>query len=147
MTYDEAGTLTTTTGTPQHVTFTGSRGNLTTVATSANASTTLYRHFTYYDTGNPKTSTAVSTSSTVNGATTTYNYTAGTASCGNSFATSVSEPLSLSHSMTWNCTGGVQLSATDENGAVTSSTYTPDQYFWRPSKTTDATLKDTMNSY
>jgi hypothetical protein len=49
--------------------------------------------------------------------------------------------------MTWDCTGGVQLSATDENGAVTSSTYTPDQYFWRPSKTTDATLKDTMYSY
>src|SRR5205085_3222093 len=69
MTYDEPGTLTTTPVcpspgcTPQHVVFTGSRGNLTTLATTASATTTLYRKFTYYDTGNPKTSTAVSTSS------------------------------------------------------------------------------------
>jgi RHS repeat-associated protein len=145
LTYDGAA-LTSTTGTPQHVTFTGPRGNLTTLAVTANASTTLYRQFTYYDTGNPNTSTAVSMSSTAPGATTTYNYAAGTASCGNSFATSVSEALSLSHSMTWNCVGGVELTATDENGAITSSTYT-DPYFWRPSETTDAYPSNTFLTY
>ena len=147
LTYDVAA-LTATTGTPQQATLPAEtpRGNLTTLAVTANASTTLYRQFTYYDTGNPNTSTAVSTSSTTPGATTTYNYAAGTASCGNSFATSVSEPLSLSHSMTWNCVGAVELTATEENGVVTGSTYT-DQYFWRPSETTDALLNNTLLTY
>ena len=151
MTYDEAGTLTATSGTPQHVTFTGPRGNLTTLAISANASTSLYRKFTFYDTGNPNTETAVSTSSTStcgsNPSTcTTYNYAAGTASCGNSFATSVTEPLGLSRSMTWDCTGGVQLTSVDENGNATSSTYT-DAFFWRPSKRTDAAQVPTLLTY
>jgi RHS repeat-associated protein len=147
LTYDE-GTPTATSGTPEHATLPpgAPRGNLTTLAVSANASTTIYRKFTYYDTGNPNTSTAVSTSSTSPGATTTYNYAAGAASCGNSFATSVSEPLGLSHSMTWNCVGGVELQATDENSAITSSTYT-DPYFWRPSETTDAYPSNTFLTY
>src|SRR5207244_13116466 len=40
-------------------------------------------------------------------------------------------PLSLSRSMTWNCTGGVMTSSTDENGKSVSTTY-DDPYFWRP---------------
>ena len=57
----------------------------------ANASTTLGQTFTYYDTGN------VITSKDTNGAPTTYTY-GSTAPCPNSFATSLSEPLSLSRS-------------------------------------------------
>ena len=101
-TYDQ-GTPTATTGTPQHVAITGSRGNLTTAATSTSSSASLSRTYTYYDTGNPYVATDV------NGAQTTYVY--GSAytfcSCGNSFATTIDEPLSLLRSITWNCTGGV----------------------------------------
>jgi RHS repeat-associated protein len=136
----DAGTPTATTGTPQHIAITGSRGLLTSVAAQANATTTLYRAYTYYDTGNLKTSTDVSTSSTTNGAQTTYNYASGSASCGNSFVTSITEPLSLSRSMTWNCPGGVLLSLTDENGNTSSTAYSGSNYsnvFWRPYSTTD----------
>jgi RHS repeat-associated protein len=133
-TYDE-GTVTATTGTPQHVTIVGARGNLTTLATQLNATQTLYRKFTYYDTGTLNTSTDVSLSSTTNGATTTYVYGSGT-SCGNSFPTQIVLPLSLFRSMTWNCTGGVQLNTTDENGNSVGTTYS-DSYFWRPASTTD----------
>jgi hypothetical protein len=111
--YDETAVMATT-GTPQHGGVNGARGNLTTLATQVNASQTLYRKFTYYDTGTVNASTDVSLSSTTNGATTTYVYGSGT-SCGNSFPTQVNLPLSLSRSMTWNCTGGVQLTVIDEN--------------------------------
>jgi RHS repeat-associated protein len=134
----DAGTPTPTSGTPQHIAVTGSRGLLTSVAAQANRSgTTLYRTYTYFDTGNLATSTDVSTSSTTNGAQTTYNYSS--ASCGNSFVTSISEPLSLSRSMTWDCTGGVLLSLTDENGNISSTAYNGSNYsnvFWRPYSTT-----------
>ncbi len=142
-TYDET-TPTATTGTPQHIAITGSRGNVTTVGVQANGTTTLYRKFAYYDTGTLNTSTDVSTSSTANGATTTYTYGAG--SCGNSFITSISEPLSLSRSVTWDCTGGVLLSLTDENGKIASTSYT-DQYFWRPASVTDQASNVTAISY
>lgn len=135
----DAGTPTQTTGTPQHIAVTGSRGLLTSVAAQANGTTTLYRAYTYYDTGNLATSTDVSTSSTTNGAQTTYHYSSG-GSYGNSFVTSISEPLSLSRSMTWDCTGGVLLSLTDENGNTSSTAYSGSNYsnlFWRPYSTTD----------
>jgi RHS repeat-associated protein len=140
--YDQTA-VTTTTSTPQHGVVTGSRGNVTTVTAKANSTVNLYRKFTYYDTGMLKTSTDVSTSSTTDGATTTYNYNnTGTSSpsCGNSFATSISEPLALSRSMTWNCTGGVLTSVIDENGRSSNTLYTgtgADPYFWRPYATTD----------
>lgn len=145
MTYDEAGTLTATTGTPQHVTFTGPRGNLTTLATTTSATGTLFRKFTYYDTGMPHTTAAANTAN-ANGTLTTYNYAAGTASCGNSFATSITEALGLTRSVTWNCTGAVETSETDENGAVSTATFT-DPFFWRPSKTTDPALVNTLLTY
>ncbi|MGA7634061.1 MAG: RHS repeat-associated core domain-containing protein [Terriglobales bacterium] len=137
-TYD-AGTPTPTSGTPQHIAISGSRGNLTSVAAQANGATTLYRTYTYYDTGNLSTSTDVSTSSGINGAQTTYNYSS-TGSCGNSFVTSITEPLSLSRSTTWNCTGGVLLSLADENGNTSSTAYSGSNYsnlFWRPYSSTD----------
>ena len=135
--YDET-TPTTTSGTPQHTSVSGSRGLLTSVLAQANSTTNLYRKYTYYDTGTLNASTDVSTSSTTNGATTTYNY--GPGSCGNSFVTSITEPLSLSRSMTWDCNGGVMLALTDENGNSSSTAYSGSNYtnvFWRPYSTTD----------
>jgi RHS repeat-associated protein len=126
-TYDQ-GSVTTTSGTPQHVSVTGSRGNATTISRLVSGSTTLSEMFTYYDTGN------VNVATDVNGAQTTYTY--GPSGCPNSFPTSVSEPLSLSRSMTWNCTGGVETSVTDENSQSSSVGYT-DADFWRPNSTTD----------
>jgi hypothetical protein len=117
----DAGTPTSTSGTPQHVSVSGSRGLLASVAAQANGTTTLYRSYTYYDTGTLSTSTDVSASSTTPGAQTTYNYSSG--SCGNSFVTSITEPLSLSRSMTWDCNGGVMLSLTDENSKTNSTAY------------------------
>jgi len=133
------GAPTATSGTPQHVAVTGSRGNLTTIASAVSTSTTLGKTFTYYDTGN------VNTATDENGTHTTYNY--GGSSCGNSFPTSVSGPLGLSRSMAWNCTGAVQTSGTDENGGTTSSTYNTDPFFWRPNAQTDQASHATNITY
>jgi RHS repeat-associated protein len=135
--YDETGAVATT-GTPQHVSVTGSRGNLTSVVYSTHGSATLKRSFTNFDTGN------VQTATDVNGAVTTYTY--GTGSCGNSFATSISLPLNLSESVAWNCTGGVKTSATDVNGQTTTAAYN-DPYFWRPASVTDPTNAAVNLSY
>ena len=127
-TYDEAGTLYATSNTPQHVAVSGSRGNATTV-TQTTGSTSLTRHFTYFDTGN------VYTATDVNGAVTTYTYGA----CGNSFVTGTALPLSLSTSATWDtptCYGAVQRTATDANGN-TATTYYGDANFWRPTSVMD----------
>jgi RHS repeat-associated protein len=73
----------------------------------------------------------VNTATDVNTETYTYSY-GSTTSCGNSFPTEVSVPYdSLSTSMTWNCNGGVQLTAVDANSQTTTTTYN-DPYFWRP---------------
>jgi RHS repeat-associated protein len=136
-TYDQ-GSVTATSGTPQHVAVSGSRGNATTIANLVGGSTTLSQSFTYYDTGVPNTVTDV------NGAQTTYNY--GSGSCGNSFPTSVTEPLNLTRSMIWNCTGGVESSMTDENGKTVSTTYN-DSDFWRPNANTDQEFNVTNITY
>ncbi|MDP9266938.1 MAG: hypothetical protein M3P27_01255 [Acidobacteriota bacterium] len=144
--YDQT-TPTSTVGTPQHIAISGARGNLTTVTTQASGSLVyLYQKFTYYDTGTPNSSSDVSTSSSTPGPTTTYNYASGAASCSNSFVTSVSMPLSLTRSTTWDCTGGVPLSTTDENGKVSSTSYN-DPYFWRPASATDPLSNVTAFSY
>lgn len=148
--YDESALATPSGTTPQWVSITGSRGNLTTVTAQANASTSLYRKYTYYKTGMLSTSTDVSTSSTTNGATTTYNYSiTGNADCGNSFVTSISEPVaSMSRSFTWDCNGGVLLSVLDENGKTSSTAYNgTGNVFWRPSSTTDEAGTVTTYSY
>jgi len=133
-----AGSPTATSGTPQHVSITGSRGNLSTTTSLVSGSTILAKTFTYYDTGN------INVATDVNGAQTTLNY--GSGSCGNSFPTSVSEPLSLSESIVWNCTGGVATSATDENGKTASASYT-DAYYWRPNSSTDQLSNVTNITY
>jgi len=142
--YDETAVATPSGTTPQWVSVSGSRGNLTSVNAQANGTTHLYRKYTYYNTGMLKTSTDVSTSSATNGATTTYNYdNTGTPShsCGNSFVTSISEPVgSMLRSFTWDCNGGVALSVIDENGKTSSTAYSGGNYtnvFWRPYSTTD----------
>lgn len=136
--YDQT-TPTPTSNTPQHISITGSRGNLTTVSNYVTGSTSLSKTFTYYDTGNPNVATDV------NNAQTTYSY--GTGSCGNSFPTSISEPLTLSRSMTWNCLGGVTTQVTDENGKNVTSDYSTDPYFWRPDSVTDQMSNQTKMSY
>jgi RHS repeat-associated protein len=134
--YDETAVVATS-GTPQHVSVgSASRGNLTSVTQLVQGATTLKKTNTYFDTGN------LDVATDVNGAQTTYTYGA----CGNSFATSVSEPLSLSTSAVWNCTGGVETSVTDENGKSTTSTYT-DSHFWRPASTADPTGATTTYCY
>jgi RHS repeat-associated protein len=124
--YNYGDTVTPTSGTPQHTTPAGSRGNLLSTNYYTHGSTFITKSFTYFDTGK------IQTTTDVNGAQTTYAYGA----CGNSYPTSVTEPLNLSRSMSWNCTGGVQLQVTDENTRQATTAYS-DPYFWRPASTTD----------
>jgi RHS repeat-associated protein len=119
--YDET-TPTASSGTPQHVAVTGSRGNLTSVTYPTG--TDSQSKNTYFDTG------VLQTSTDSNGAVTTYNFPDATSTCGNAFPTSLTEPLSMSRSLAWNCNGGVMTQLTDENSKSTSTTYN-DPYFWR----------------
>jgi RHS repeat-associated protein len=135
--YDET-TPTATSGVVQHVSVTGSRGNLTSINYPVSG---LTSHFTYWDTG------SISTSQDVNGATTTYNYPDATSTCGNAFPTSITEPVGgMSQSMTWNCTGAAQLTSTDENSKTTTVAYN-DAYFWRKNAVTDQLGNQTSFSY
>ena len=136
-TYDE-GSVTGTTGTPQHVAITGSRGNLTTVAQLVGGTATLNTHYTYYDTG------TINTITDPNSAVTTYNYSP-TGSCGNSFVTSVSLPLSLSQASTWDCNGGVVTQITDANNQTGNYQYT--DLFWRTTQVTDQANVPTPIAY
>ena len=131
-----------TSNTPQHVTPTGSRGNLTTISGLVSGSTFLSKTFTYFDTGNVQYEYDVNSSS----AKATYNYPDPNSTCGNAFPTSVNELIGLTMSMTWNCTGAVATSATDENGKTVSASYT-DSYFWRPYSSTDELQNTTTLSY
>jgi RHS repeat-associated protein len=132
------GAPTATSGTPQHIAVTGSRGNLTTIASIVSGSTTLGKTYTYYDTGN------VLTATDVNGAQTTFSY--GPGACPNSFPTSVSEPLSLTRSMGWSCIGGVQTNATDENDKAINVEYLDPDY-WRPTDLDDQESHTTIETY
>jgi RHS repeat-associated protein len=128
-----------TTGTPQHVSVPNARGNPTTVASLVSGTTTLGKTYTYYDTGN------VNVATDLNGGKTTYSY--GTSSCGNSFATGVIEAITtLTQSYVWNCPGGVETSATDENSQAILTSYT-DTEFWRPHTSTDQLLNVTTMMY
>lgn len=144
------------TSTPQHTSISGSRGNATTITYYTAASTTLSKHFQYYDTG------TLYRSWDVNGSSTSYtsyfydttlqsngNY---TNSCGNSFATKVTspptpnEPSGMSGLTSWNCTGAVATSSTDPNGNSVSTTYS-DPYFWRAASAKDQLLNTTSFLY
>jgi RHS repeat-associated protein len=116
----DAGTIISTSS-PQHVAIVGSRGNLTSVANLVQGTQALTKTYTYFDTGN------IASETDVNLAQTGYTYGA----CGNSFPTNISEPLGLSQSLAWNCTGGVETQDTDENGFANIYNYNQDRYFWR----------------
>jgi len=135
--YDETPVVATT-GTPQHISVGSARANVTSIVSLVGGTQTLKQVRTIFDTGN------IQTVTDVNGAQTSYNYGAG--SCGNSFATSVSEPLSLSRSLTWNCIGGVETAVVDENNQITSTNFN-DPYFWRPNSTQDAASNVTNITY
>lgn len=138
--YDQ-GSVVATSGTPQHTSVTGSRGNATSIDYETQGASYLTQSITYFDTGN------IDVATDVNGGTTTYNYSSESASCGNSFPTGVTEAISgLSKSFTWNCVGGVPATATDENGQTTTLAWT-DPYFWRPASLTDPTNAVTNYSY
>jgi YD repeat-containing protein len=137
-------------GTPQHLPEGSVRGNLTSI-TMSTGNTTLYRQFTYYDTGMLNNSTDFSTSSSATCANTpaictTYNYSSTAASCGNSFATSISEPMSLSVSMAWNCTGAVMTQTADPNNNATNYTY-GDPNYWRVTETSNPDGGSTQTTY
>jgi RHS repeat-associated protein len=147
--YDDSGyPVQPSSGTPQHTSITGSRGNLTTVTQYKSASASLSAHFQYYDTG------AVYKSWNLIGSATTYTYdptlqSSGnyTKSCGNSFPTGVTPPIAgLSTSTAWNCTGGVATQLTDANGNASNVTYS-DPYFWRPASSKDPTQNTTTYAY
>ena len=101
-----------------------SKGNKQSVSSGG-----LSRSFTYNANG------TVNVVTDTNDAQTTYHYN-GAGGCDNAFPTSISEPLGFSKSMTWNCTGGVETSVTDENGQTVSTAYS-DPYFWRFTSSTD----------
>jgi RHS repeat-associated protein len=137
--YDQTTPTTSNPVSPQWTSISGSRGNPTTIQTLVTGSTYLNQTNSYYDTGNLYIATDV------NGGQTTYSY-SGT-SCGNAFPTGITEAINtLTQSYTWNCTGGVQLTATDENNQVTSATYN-DAYFWRPNALTDQLGNQTYANY
>src|SRR6266704_99639 len=113
--YDETG-VTATTSTPQHITVSGARGNLTTVKNLVQGTTYLNKTYSYYDTGNVK----VATDPT--GAQTSYTYGA----CGNSLPTQLTTTngsLSLSNSIAWDCNGVAPTSTTDTNTQSTGYAY------------------------
>lgn len=134
-TYDQ-GTPTTTTGTPQHISISGSRGNLTTLSSLVQGSSSLTKTFTYYDTGN------INVATDTNGANTTPTY----GGCSNSFPTQIAEPTGLSVYYVWDCNGGVVTKVTDANSQSTQTSYVNDP-FWRPVTITDPESNVTTNSY
>jgi hypothetical protein len=118
---------------PMHLPAPGRRGNVTTVQRLVSGSTNLTQSYSYFDTE------TIYQATDTNGAQTTYSY----GNCGNSFASTISLPLSLSTTQVWNCSGGVQTSATDANAKTTSWGFA-DPNFWRP---TQATFPNGGSSY
>lgn len=106
-----------------------SKGNLTSTGQLVGGTNYLASSTTYNPNG------TINVVTDVNGAQTAYNY---DGSCNGLVPTSISEPLSLSRSMTWDCNGAVMKTLTDENGQLTTYSYTvpsADPY-WRLSSLT-----------
>ncbi|MGH9733520.1 MAG: RHS repeat-associated core domain-containing protein [Candidatus Acidiferrales bacterium] len=130
-TYDQSGDCCQPSSSPNLLPVSGSRGNATTITSWVSSSASpLTKTYSYYDNGN------IYQFHDVNGALYTYGYD-GSGGCGSSFATSITEPITpLSKSFSWNCTGGVQLTTTDENGQTVTANYT-NADFWRPDSVQD----------
>jgi hypothetical protein len=126
-------------GTVQHVSVTGSRGNLEKVQRATGRSTVLTTTATHYDTG------AIQTFTDVGGARTTYNYSSSSTTCGNRLPDSVSLPSSQTESFSWDCNGGVLTSGVDVNGHGVSETNGDE--FWRLTSQTDELGITTTVSY
>jgi RHS repeat-associated protein len=91
----------------------------------------------------------VATSTDVSGVQTTYTY--GTSSCG-AFPTTIQVGASgPSSSSTWDCSGGVKLTATDTNGNVTTYNYEDangvDDPFWRVVSIVNPLINTTTITY
>lgn len=119
-----------------------SLGNLT-------ASNRLTSGSTYLTTGNTYNANgSVNVVTDVNGAQTSY----GNYVCNGNFPTTVSEPLGLSRSMTWDCNGGVVTSTSDENSQKTTIAYVNSStgladFLYRPASVTDPLLNVTTYKY
>src|SRR5579859_7982642 len=142
--YDEFGLVSTTSNSPSVPQHGNSpqiqRGNLTTVSQLVSGTNYLAKHFFYYDTG------TLSSVQDVNGQNTIYNYDP-TASCGYSYVTSVTAPItSLANYTHWDCNGGVTTSTTDANSQTTTFTWA-DPNFWRPTSVTDPLSNVTQTNY
>jgi RHS repeat-associated protein len=109
------GTVTSSTASLTNYSNYDSHGNAATISYWVSGSKYLSRNFTYYSTG------LVKTIVDVNGSPGTYSYTYG--DCNSSLPTTISEPLNLSVSMTWDCNGAVPLSTSDENQQPTTYAY------------------------
>jgi RHS repeat-associated protein len=103
-----------------------SRGNLLSETRyTGGTPATISRSFTYSSSG------VLQTATDFNGHQTAYTNNG----CSSSFPTTISLPLSLSRSLTWNCTGAVITSFKDENSKTTNFTYTDPNKFWRLTET------------
>lgn len=125
--------------TPNHNSVSVARGNPTTVTQWVSPSSgSLYKTFSYLDTGLVNSSEENSRPETIHN----YYY----AACFNSYLSSLTMPNGASRSYLWNCNGGVITQVTDENSQHTTYTYN-DPNFWRLTATTDPLLNTTNISY
>ena len=117
------------------------QGNLLSSSRLVSGSTFLTQNFTYYPSG------LVQTATDVNGAQTSTTYNA----CNGSFPTTISEPLGLTRTIAWDCSGEVPTSVTDENSQQTLYAYVSQggigDPFWRLLSTTDPLGNVTWNIY
>ncbi len=84
----------------------------------------------------------VATATDSNGAVTSHSYGAGAGGCADAsgqglFPTAVQSAVAaVKASATWNCTGGVELAATDANSLTTTTAYADPDHMWRPTSVT-----------
>jgi len=143
--YDETGVAAHIQTTPQHISVSGSRGNLTTASSWVSGSTYLSTTSTFYDTGNLNVTTRPNLSSV------TFGYPDASTTCGNTFATSVSQALGISTQAAWDCHGGVQTKSIDANGQVITYGYLNQagsaDPLWRLLSINDPLNNTTWNTY
>ena len=107
-------------------------GNTTQVSKWVSGTTWLNTNYTYNTNG------TVSSVQDPNTNTVNIAY-AATGNCAaNTFPSKVTFPtvgsVTLTRSMSWDCNGGVQLTATDENNQATTYTYSDSNHTWRPTQ-------------